>query len=117
MVTSPSWPILMPVAAAGALALLLTGITLTRTRKRETALAESAIVEALAQYVCGNRETARLRALAAAYPAQVRDLIRRYQGVISAGREELAALSIELGVTAPGGGVDSANQTCTQEGL
>jgi hypothetical protein len=58
---------------------------------------EARIVDALAIYLGGNPDRGRLRTLAAAYPAQVRETIMRCQAMVGGRREELCDLAIALG--------------------
>lgn len=58
---------------------------------------EARIVDALAVYLGGNPDRGRLRALAAAHPARVREAIMRCQAMVGWRREELCELAIALG--------------------
>jgi hypothetical protein len=55
------------------------------------------IVEALSVYLGGNRDSARLRAMATAHPDEVQETILRYQTIVAGQREELCELTIVLG--------------------
>ncbi len=55
------------------------------------------IVEALSIYLGGNRDSARLRAMAKAHPDEVQETILRYQTIVAGQREELCELTIVLG--------------------
>jgi hypothetical protein len=58
---------------------------------------QSEIVDALSVYLCGNRDTGRLRALAKAHPHAVKDTIVQYQTIVYGRREELCELTFILG--------------------
>jgi hypothetical protein len=86
---------------AGAFLLLVAGAMLIRSGrgKRPAAAPEipPEIVDALSVYLGGNRDSGRLRALAAANPDRTREAIFRFQALVAGRREELCDLTIELG--------------------
>jgi len=92
-------------ARAGAALLLRAGATLFRSARGKRRAAgpeiqpeiQLEIVDALSVYLGGNRDSGRLRALAAAHPDEVRETILQYQTIVAGRREELCALTLELG--------------------
>ena len=93
---------IVEAALAGVLLLLLlAGARLYRSGRDKRRVAgpeiQPEIVEALTVYLGGNRDSERLRGLAAAHPDEVRETILRYQSVVAGRREELCELTIELG--------------------
>jgi hypothetical protein len=88
--------------AAGIACLMLVGGAVwyrsSRAKRRAAAPEiQTKIVDALSVYLAGNRDSGRLRALAAAHPDETRETILRFQTLVAGRCEELCELTIVLG--------------------
>jgi hypothetical protein len=90
--------VLVPLLAVGYLVLLFWMARTGRLKAKDLAPAAKAEIEdALAIYLCGNRDLTRLQALMTDYPDNVCDILLQYHERVGGYREELCELAIALG--------------------